>query len=65
MKRARSLAISPLLRQTTRPLDYSEAFCGYAPRGEAELQRLLVEDALKDKVTRLKDQASQRDKRGW
>ena len=44
------------------PQDYSEAFlrlCAF--RAEAELRRLLVEDALKDEVTRLKDQASQRD----
>lgn len=42
--------------------DYSEAFLRLcASREEAELLRLLVEDALKDEVTRLKDQASLRD----
>ena len=42
--------------------DYSEAFLRLcASRAEAELLRLLVEDALKDEVTRLKDQASLRD----
>ena len=42
--------------------DYSEAFLRLcASRAEAELLCLLVEDALNDEVTRLKDQASLRD----
>ena len=44
------------------PQDYSEAFlwlCAF--RAESELRGLLVEAALKDEVTRLKAQASQRD----